>query len=294
MPGARGTTIVRPSAEATPRRYRSPLNPLAALLILNLFGLPALALVLPRARPAVALLLLLTAAGLLAAAVDAGTTARSLTVTHTFVAYVDQDMQPKDFVIETVAAPGWQWAALAAAWALGWALWSWRSGRRDAPAPAAAFVHALTLAWLGTALVLAWQKLAAPGAVALGLLPAVPPIEPALLGGTLAAGVLLAQRSERIGPVFAYLSLFIAAARLPIAMFGTLATQRGWGTYLDVRSIDFIANIATQQPTELAPGSTEQLLWTLWFPQLLLWPGLSMMSAGSVAFAVWLIRRHPL
>jgi hypothetical protein len=259
-----------------------------ALLGLSLFVAPLAALIAPAARRPLGMLLAFGALGLAAAALAAGDAERELLVSHAFPAYVGQQVRLKEFAVETAVAPGWRWAALAALWAALWAAWALRA--RAAPA---AFVHALALAWGGAALVLAWQKCAAPPAFAGGPLPGLPPIEPPLLAGTLAGAVLLALRSARAIPMLLYLSLFIAAVRLPVAMFGTLATRSGWGTSLDVRSVDFIVNLANQQPVELAPGSDEQLLWTVWFPQLMLWPALSMMSAGGIAFAVFSFARHP-
>lgn len=168
---------------------------------------------------------------------------------------------------------------------------AWRS-RPGAPI-SRPLVGPLCLAWGGSALLLGLQKLAAPANLALGLdLPPLPPFELVVWPAMLAAGLRLASVHPGVLPVLGQLSIGIALAHLPLALFGTFATQQGWGTYLDVHGIEHIANPFTQVSTPLEPRSNEQLAWLVWTPQLVMWPAFTMLSAGGAAFGAVMFRRH--
>lgn len=260
-------------------------------LTLVLFVAPGLALATTRARRPVAAMLGLTGAALAVAAVLGGD-ARTLDVTHAFAAYEGSEMVPRSFTIEQTTAPGWQWAALCAAWCWLWAGWCWRTAGNDL-AQSNAVAGPLLLAWGGSALILGLQKLAAPAPVALGLdLGPLPPFEVALLPAMIAAAIGLA-RGRKLIHLILLLTICVAMAHLPLAIFGTIATREELGTYLDVHGIDLIANPLTRVSTPLEPKSSEQLGWLIWAPQLLMWPAFSVLSAGGAGFAAWMMFRHP-
>ena len=260
---------------------------LSILAALALFLGPLVALTLPARRRAAAAVLALTAGSLAATAVLEAGAERTLDVTYSFAAYVEQEVKAVDFVVDTASAPGWQWALLAAAWALLWAIWAWRVGDRLAHTlfgPAA-------LAWGGSALVMGLQKLAAPTQLAMGLgIPMVPPFELAVWPGVLACMVLLARHDPKVLPFILYATLCATLAHTPLAVFGTYATKNEWGTALDVHVIDHIANPLTRVSTPLEAKSEEQIAWLVWAPQLIVLPALSMMSAGSIGFATLMAR----
>lgn len=267
------------------------MNLLATALALILLLAPGAALVTPRARRVAAGLLglgALVCAGLVLSGVGGEA---ELIVTHSFAAYVGADIVSKAFTVDTVVAPAWQWPALCFLWAAAWALWARRASipagsLRPLPGP-------LLLAWGGSALLLGLQKLAAPAPLSLGLdLPPVPPFELAVWPAAVAAAVRLAAYHKAVLVVLTQLSVFIALAHLPLAILGTLATQHEFGTYLDVHGIDHIANPFTRVSTPLEPGSTPQLAWLVWAPQLVMWPAFAMLSAGGVGFAAVMIPRQ--
>lgn len=265
---------------------------LVLVLGLALFALPVLAIVAPRVRRPAAAALALVALGCMGVALVFASEGESLTarITHTFVAYEGRRIAPKTFSVEEVSGPAWRWVALAAAWALGWAAWARRvAAARHAPR---VFGAPLALAWGGSALLLALQKAPAPEPLTTGLF-GLPATAPATLAAVFAAAILLGRRCERVWHPFLYMALFTYLVHLPLAIFSTLATRGQWGTYLDVHTVDFVADPMTRTPVELDPGSTTQLWVVAWFPLLVLWPGLTWMSGGGLSFAVWMFRHAP-
>ncbi|MEE9127059.1 MAG: hypothetical protein V3U11_07950 [Planctomycetota bacterium] len=240
----------------------------------------ALACVRPLVRSRVAALLagLGLAAG--AHAILAGSSPRSLTITSIAPAYDQLDIVRKAFQVDQVTAPGFAWGLLCAVFALGWAAWAWRSRDRG---PSAAFGAPLALAWTGLALILLLQKAAAPEGL---LVPFDLGPDRVLVPATLAAALRLAARAPRILHMVLYLSLFLGVTRVVVGIFATLATQHAWGTHLDVHRIDYIAAPVHGMPLELAPGSSQQLAWLVWFPHMLILPAIYMMSFGGIAFGV--------
>lgn len=256
---------------------------LVSVQILALLGI-GLAIVYPRGRGPVAAFLLALAVAAAVAAV-ASPDPRSLTVTATFPAYDELLIVPTAFEVDEVDAPGWIWAGLGAGFALAWAVWAWSRRRTAPPGP---FALPLVLAWSSAALCLLLQKSAAPEAL----------VQPAgldrgLWPATLACGLLLAARCERLVHLALYLSLFIALGRLPIAIVGVLASNNHWGTSLDISSITLFANPVVGQPIEVSPGSTDQQMWLIWLQHLVMMPGIYMMSIGGIAVAAFLYQKHP-
>ena len=108
-----------------------------------------------------------------------------------------------------------------------------------------------------------------------------------------AVAIRLAQGSRGLAQIVFQLVICIALAHLPLAIFGTLATKQELGTYLDVHSIDHIANPLTRVSTPLEPKSNQQLGWLIWAPQLMMWPAFALLSASGAGFAAWMLHRHP-
>ncbi len=260
----------------------------AALL---LFLLPALAVGVRagRIRRVAAAVAALAAAGFAVAAAAAAGSRRTLDIGRSFAAYVDTEVQAKRFHIEHVEAAGWGWAAVAACWCAGWGWVLWRRGgvgRAPLLGPVAAGLSAF-------ALVLLMQKLAAPSAFALGLdLPGLPASTPAVLPTILAGAAALGATQRGTLRVLAMLSLAIGAIHLPIAGWSTFATLNQLGTSFDVYGIDFVANPVDRVPTELEPGSVRQLALLVWIDQLLVWPGLTMLSASGIAILCQMLAEH--
>ena len=264
----------------------SALLPVLALL---LFVGPPAAMIAPALRRPVAVSLALAALLGLVLAVAAGGETATLTVTHAFLAFSGQELAPKDFIVAEASAPGWQWPVLVAVFAASWSLWAWL---RPAP-PGRPVLTAVAFAWSGSACLLGLQLLAAPEVLAMGLaLPSVPPFEIVLLPAMLAASIGLGRAGTGIPTYVLTLSLVIALAHLPLAIFGTLATRMELGTYLDVHAIDFVAHPILRTPAELEAGSTEQLTLLVWLPQLLMWPALTMLSAGGAGFCALMLQRQ--
>jgi hypothetical protein len=261
------------------------------LLLFELGGalLAALALARPQARSVAAGMLFALAGAAVGYALFQGGTERTLTVVHSFVAYVGNRLETKDFEIEVTRAPEYAWSLLAALFAAGWGAVALLSATRPSrPAPALhPFFWPLALAWTGCALLLAWEKAAAPAEL---LRPAG--LDRILLPAGIAAAVLLAERCRSLPLTLAWLTLFITACRLPIACFGTLATHGELGTSLDVHSVVHFANPLAQQPVEVEPGSTEQLAWLVWAPHLLVYPSFYLLSLGGLAFARLMMLRE--
>jgi hypothetical protein len=208
-----------------------------------------------------------------------GASTRTLEITHRFSAYVELQVRSKTFPIETVTADGSLWALIGLLFCGLWAAAVLLVGAR-----VRAFAVPLGLAWTGVACQLLLEKAAAPAIL-------VAPFDLApdrvLFPATLACAFLLARKGRKILHLFLYLSLFIAVTRLPIALFGTLATRGEWGTHLDVhRTVFFVppGGATSIGPIEVAAGGTEQLFWLIWAPHLIVYPLFYMMSAGGFAF----------
>ena len=260
---------------------------LALLQVLSFVAL-ALAIVLPRYRFWGAVYLGFAGALLAVEALLAGTTERTLAVTTHFAAFVGNQIEQKEFVLGVERAPGFAWAALhavacfaAAAWCV---LRAPASGRELRARP---FGAPLVLVLGGMALVLAAEKLAAPQPLVAPL-----PLERAALPGTIAAAILLARSGRRLPATLGLLSIFVGLTRLPVAIFGTIATRAHLGTSLDVHTVTFFANPLARMPVETAAASTEQLAWLVWAPQLVVMPAVYMLSVGGVAFAVHMYALH--
>ncbi len=266
------------------------LLPLVHVLIL---AVVAFALVAPAWRLRAAALLGLAAVGALAWGATSG--ARSLEITHRFSAFEGRVMTWKAFPIETVEAPGLHWGLAVAAFGVLWAglLW-WKRPHADRPSSTALgagfhpFWAPMLLAWTGMALHFALEKTAAPAAM-------VDPagVERALLPASLAAAALLAISLRKVFWSLCWLSLFVAVARLPLAAWGTYATYNELGTSYDVHSITVFANPLQQIAQKVVAGSNEQLGWLIWAPNLLVLPGLYLMSLSGVAFAIVMFVLHP-
>lgn len=257
---------------------------LVSVQVLALLGI-ALATVYPQGRRPLAVFLLVLTVAAAIAALAAAPGPRSLTVTATFPAYEELVIVPTAFPVEDVSAPGWMWAGLGALFAGAWALWAWLKRSRETAGP---FTVPLILAWSSAALCLLMQKAAAPAAL-------VQPVglDRGLWPATLACGLILAARCERLIFMVLYLSLFIALGRLPIAIVAVLASNNGWGTSLDISSITLFANPVIQQPVEVQPGSTDQHVWLIWVQHLVMMPGIYMISIGGIAFAAFMFLKHP-
>ncbi|MEM7201722.1 MAG: hypothetical protein AAF628_15745 [Planctomycetota bacterium] len=257
------------------------------------FAGPSLALIHRRTAPPAALALAAAAVTFAVLSIRGAAAEATLEVTHEFAAFVGSDIRSKQFVVDRATAPGWLGPGIAALWTAAWAALAWHFGRTQRPGGPHPYLGPLLHCWTGSAIVLLLQKTAAPAPLALGLqIPSLSPFAAVVWPAILAASLRLANQSSRVIPFVLNLSLFVSLAHLPLAFVGTLATRGAWGTYLDVRAIDFIANPLTQVPVELVPGSTEQLAWLVWVPQLLVWPSISMLTAGGLGFAALMARRQ--
>lgn len=252
---------------------------LAASLQLTAFAVVAIATVRPGLRrPGAIVLAALAALAIALATSHPGP--RNLEITHQFTAYVDLTVQAKDFPVETIqAVPAAYWGLALAAFCLAWAGWLLVQGQRP---QGRAFGGPLILAWSGCALQLCMEKAAGPIELfaPFDLAP-----DRALLPATLAGAYLLARRGGKIHHMVLYLSLFVAVTRLPLAVFGTLATQNSWGTHLDVhKATYFVPPGSNGIGIEAQAGDSQQLFWMVWAPHLVVLPALYMMSTGGLAF----------
>ena len=266
---------------------------LAAVHVLALAAI-ATGLVVPTWRGRIAAGVAVVAVAALVAAL-AGPESRTLEVVHRYAGYDQLDYGLQSQVVDSVQADGLWWGLVVAVFLGLWALVL----RATAVAPGQVvplghrmhpFFAPLLLAWSGCAAVLLLEKTAAPA----GLVDPIP-LERALLPAAIAACALLARQLKSFFVVFLWLALFVTAARLPIAAFGTWATYEGFGTSLDAHTIETIANPFGDPPfpMELEPGSREQLTWLVWAPQLLILPALYMLSLAGIAFAVVMFVTHP-
>lgn len=220
------------------------------------------------------------AVGLAALAALAGGADQSLQVVFSYPAFVANRVENKDFIIEETVAPAYAWGSAAAAFCVLLAALTWRGLPQRRP-----LTWAFAFAWLGAGLALALEKLAAPpAAVAFRL-------DAALWLGSIAAAVALAQRGPTLLQLVFGVALTSTALRLPVALFGTFATWQGWGTSLDVHSVEFCAHPLAQTPLTLEPGSVAQLWYLVWAQQLVVYPALTFASAGGVGFLALMARR---
>lgn len=241
-----------------------------------------------RARAGAALGLT-AAAALVGAIAGLWSAPRTLEVSTEAPAYVGNEISSKSFLIETASAPAWAFWLLIAAFCAGWALLLRRYQPVAGVHPTGRlhpFWAPMLFAVSAVLTTLALEKLAAPA----GLVQPFP-IDRVLLPASAAAAFMLAGRCRSILLTLSWLTLFVTMTRLPVAAFATLATWNEWGTHLDVHSIIFFASPLTQRTVTIEqPGSTEQLGWLVWAPQLLVLPALTMLMASGVALAriIWL------
>lgn len=252
---------------------------LAAFLQLTAFAVVAIATARPGLRrPGAAALVAVAALAIGLATSHQGP--RSLDITHQFTAYVGLTVQAKDFPVETLRdVPAAYWGLLLAGFCLAWAAWLYFLAKRP---QGRTFGGPVILAWSGCALQLCMEKAAGPIELfaPFDLAP-----DRALLPATLAGAYLLAQRGGKILPMVLYLSLFVAVTRLPLAVFGTLASQNSWGTHLDVHTATyFVPPGSNGIGIEAQAGDSQQLFWMVWAPHLVVLPALYMMSTGGLAF----------
>ena len=269
------------------------LGALITIHVLLFFALAA-AIAAPGLRRGVAAVLLgIVGLVCLGAGVMEGSVERTLDITHRFSAYVDLKVENKEFAIETTRAPGYVWGLVTAAFALCWAAWLGLACPRPADKRrVGALGEPLALAWTGAALQIGIQKAAAPMFL-LGPFDLAP--DRVLFPATLAAAFLLARPGRKILHLFLYLTLFIAVTRLPLAVFGTLATRGAWGTHLDVHNtVYFVPPGAGTEigAIETAAGGNEQLFWLIWAPHLIVYPFFYLMSTGGFSFLRLMIQRQ--
>ena len=262
----------------------------AMLAIVQILSYVAIAgaAVSPVWRRPVSLWLLTAAAASLCAAALAWGTERTLQISHAYPAYVGLEVRQKSFPIEELSGvPGPYWGLVCALFCLPWAVWAWRG---QGGTPSRSFGPPLILGLSGVALQLLLEKAAAPGSL-------VAPFDlgpdRVMLPATVAGALLLARPGLKIIHLILYLSVFVAVGRLPVAVFGTLATQNHWGTHLDVHGTTFFAppgSASIAGGLEVTPGDPAQLFWLVWAPHLLIFPGLYLMSTGGLAFLklMWL------
>ncbi|MBK8096730.1 MAG: hypothetical protein IPK26_06460 [Planctomycetes bacterium] len=206
----------------------------------------------------------------------------TLTVTHTYQGYEGHNLEvsPIHFPVETVTAPGWQWPLPFALFCAVWAailLWR-RSATTTGP-----FLLPLTMAWTAAATWLLMQKLAAPSAI-------VQPvgIDRFLFPAGVAMAVLIARSAGSLRRTLLMVCVGTVAARLPIAMFSKLASDRRWGTALDIHSITDIVNPLNQMQFDppLVIDDPRQQFWMIWAEHVFGFPAFYLMSLFGIAFGV--------
>lgn len=232
-------------------------------------------------RRILAMILLALAGVCVALAFGEGTAERSLDVVHQHNAFVGNQVETKDFLIEVTQAPGWIWAAASAVFCAGMGLLALTRLPHSGP-----YAWPLLLAWAGTVLALGLEKLAAPPEVLAFRLHAA-----AWLGAVVAA-VALARTGPTLGAYVLTLLVIVTAGWAPAGIFGTLATRHEWGTSLDVHAIEFCAHPLARSPLVLEPGSTKQVWFLVWAPLLVVFPLLSWLSAGGAGFLVLMTERE--
>ncbi|MCA8956042.1 MAG: hypothetical protein KDC87_08205 [Planctomycetes bacterium] len=259
---------------------------LLAVLQIAAVAAIAVATVLPRARTAVGVVLVGAALASGAAALLGAGAPRTLTVSHRFSAYVGLQVEHREFPIETTLAPGWVWGAVAAGFCLAWALWAFR---QRGGGPSRAFGAPLLLAWSGSACLLVLEKAAAPAAL---LAPFDLAPDRVMFPATLAGALLLGRPRRRMVELLLYLVLWIAVTRLPLAVFGTVATRAALGTHLDVHATTYFVPPGTGVGIEVEPAAAQQLLWMVWIPHLLMMPFVYLLSTGGFAFLARMWHQH--
>lgn len=206
----------------------------------------------------------------------------NLTVTHTYQGYAGHDLEvsPIHFQVETVAAPGWQWPLPFLLFCAVWAvvlLWR-RSATTTGP-----FLLPLAMAWTAAATWLLLQKLAAPSAI-------VQPvgIDRFLFPAGVAMAVLVAKSAGSLRRTLLMVCVGTVAARLPIALFSKLASDRRWGTALDIHSITDIVNPLNQMQFDppLVVDDPRQQFWMIWAEHVFGFPAFYLMSLFGIAFGV--------
>lgn len=209
----------------------------------------------------------------------------TLRVVDTFAAFLDNDITQKEFLIEVVSAPGWQWPALLGGYLLLWTAILAALLTRDKPP---AITTALAFAWTSVATILGLEKCGAAEALV-----GWPAVEVCFGLASVLCAALYARIGLRKRVYFATMIVFGTVARVPAALFGTWATQNRLGTHFDEHKITFFANPWNQQAVEVAPGSYEQLAWLVWVPQLFVLPMVTFFMAGGIGFAVLMFVQHP-
>ncbi len=253
---------------------------LGALILWSACLAAAAAGLVPRARwPG--LLLLLGAVACAAIAVAEGSSPRSLDIVLQHPAFVGNQVESKDFLIETTDAPGYAWGLASALFCLVLSLTALAQLPARVPQ-----LWPFLLAFGGIALALALEKLAAPAAVVAFRL------HGACWLATIVAAVTLARSRPRLIAYAAVLLLVTTLIWLPAAVFGTLATHAQWGTSLDVHSVEFCAHRLARTPLTLQPGSTQQLWYLVWAPLLMVFPLVTWISAGGVGFLLMMAERE--
>lgn len=183
--------------------------------------------------------------------------------------------EPVPYEVDYVAAPGWQWPAVAALLLLvpAVALWVAREQRPGAPRP---IRYALLLtAWMLAAR-LGLEKTGAPQPLvwALGVTVATVVTLP-FFGGW--CGV----RGLGFGSFAAALLALGLAQRLLVALCGFVATTRQLGTHLDLSAVRSVDLLLGHRDFGGPDPAIEQWLYLIAIPQLLLWVPLTV-AAGIV------------
>lgn len=237
-------------------------------------------------RPAIALLLLAAAAGLLTGALDPAV--RTLQTVHTYAGFEgsSQEVSMRAFPTGTASAAGWLWPLPFAGFALLWAgvLWALRSR-----APKSPWLLPLVLCWTATAQWLGMQWFAGPAA-------AVQPLglDRVLFPAGVGAALLVARRAKGFFALLVTLSGLVLLGRLPAAFFSKFASDHHLGTCLDVSTVRDIVNPMNglQFDPRLVPGSPEQQYWLIWLEHVIMFPALHLLSLTGIAFGAWMYHKH--
>lgn len=258
------------------------MSALAVVLQLSSVIFLVVAMLQPRHRRACAVWLALVGAVCASFWLGGADGSRSLEISHFITAFEGNDPALRASPVETVEAPAGRWGLLGMSFCLGWAVWALLCAGRG---PSRAFGAPLALAWSGMALQLLLQKAAAPGPL---LWPFDLSLDRFCLPAAIAGALLLGKPRRKIVEFVLYLSLLVAAVRMPVLLTSTWATQEGWGTHLDVhRSTTYVPPATAGQKTTYVvrePGSDEQLRDLVWAPHLFLFPVMYLLSAGGIGF----------
>lgn len=245
----------------------------------------------PARRPVGAILLVLAAGAAFHASTAEGE--RMATVKHAFQGFIDSEPGNVDYPVETITTSAGDWAWIVAGWSglCGLALLAFGRRPEDPAAPRISghpWIGPPLIGLGGVAVWLLLEKAAAPEPLVYPF-----PLERILVPATLAAGVLMAQRSDRFLTVFFQLVAFNYTMRGTIAYASYQLSTREMGTSLDVHGVREISNPVNQKFTELLSHSWEQHAWLIWAPHLIVMPALYMMSVGSLAFCAFMFLKHP-